>query len=422
MFLYNIVLRLTHLSFRLVWACKPIRRHMKNHHPKTFQFVMGQRTLLPAILHEMEGNVKDVYWFHAASAGEYNAIRPIIRKIDRRKTCVVVTLFSPSGYESLTNKNRKGEEADHIFYLPLDTPSATRRFLDTIRPSKAIFAISEYWINYLHELEKRHIPTFWVSMLVNDKSYLLKWYARPIRKALHAVRTFMVLDTITKDNLKKMGFNNTVVIGDPLLDNAINISKEAYRNLVVEKFAMAKTGVFVAGSISDKKDLRLVAALANAHRDVKFIVVPHEISEESLNKVVYEMEGKTLLFSECDANTDFTDTQVLVIDFLGSLSRIYRYGTWAYVGGGFTPYLHSVIEPMVYGIPISFGPRIERKNTPRQMIDLGVGCIVRNTRDIKSWFESVKSKERLEAIREKSEAFALKNSHATDKAVQIISA
>ena len=418
--IYNLGASLVRQSYRLVWACKPMQRFLSRRAPKLLKHVMGQQGLFDTVGAAMSGNKKDVYWFHAASYGEYNVIRPVIKQLRHDDVCIVVTFFSSTGYEMLSSLNQRTHEVDHVFYLPLDTPKNAKRFLELLRPKKAVFAISEYWMNHLHELKARHIPTYMVSMLVGDDSYLLKWYGFPIRKALRAIRTFTVLDEQSKRNLSSIGFTNVVVTGDPLFDNAIAIAREPYHNAIVERFCAGSRHVFVAGSISDKKDLDLVAALANSNRDVKFIVVPHEIGEESLKEIVGQMEGMTLLYSEYSGTTNFEDVQVLVIDFLGSLARLYRYGSWAYVGGGFTPYLHSVIEPVVYGIPVAFGPRIERKRTPQQMISIGVGGMVETEKDIMEWFDGVREPRVLEAVRAKAEAYVNSNANATNRVVERI--
>lgn len=419
MLLYNLGLRIAMMSFRMVWTIRPMQKYISLHASKVAKFIMGQKDILRIIKVEMQNESRTVYWFHAASYGEFNVIRPIINQVKTAERCIVLTFFSPSGYETLTENTQYKNVIDHIFYLPLDTKQNVLSFLDTVHPKKTIFTISEYWMNYLHELRKRHIPTFMVSMYVGNDSYLLKWYSRSIRNALKAFHTFMVLDENSKNNLKKLGFTNVIVTGNSLFDNAISTAKEPYHNEIIEQFCN-KEDVFIAGSISDKKDLALVAALANANHDIKFIVVPHEISEEGLNEIIYNMEGKTLLYSECTPGRDFSDTQILVIDFMGALSRIYRYGNWAYVGGGFTPYLHSTIEPVVYGLPISFGPKIERKRTPQQIANIGIGCIVKSKKDIRQWFSTIRRQEQLEEIKKKAIQYTEANANVTHKVVQVI--
>lgn len=350
---------------------------------KTRKFLMGQKDLLPSIERQMAEVQAPVCWVHCASMGEYAVARPVIKQLRQHGFFVVLTFFSSSGYEPV---HKKPDAADAVFYLPLDTRSNARRFIKALNPQKAIFIISEYWINYLTELRKRHTPTFFVSMLVPDTHYLLKWYARPIRQALKAVKTFMVINEETKRNMNRMGFTNCQQEGDPLFDNALLIASTDYRNQIVEQFCETASEVFVGGSINDINDLNIITGFANRQPKLKFIIAPHEISKESLHRIQAHLEGRSLLYSECTADTDFTSVQTIIIDYIGDLSRIYRYGRYAYVGGGFTPFLHSVIEPVAYGLPILFGPNIYRKATPQQMIDRGFAAIVTTDRELEQWY------------------------------------
>jgi 3-deoxy-D-manno-octulosonic-acid transferase len=418
--LYQIGMRFAAWLVMAMWRSRAFRKYLLVSNPKIYKFILGQWNLLTQIHEKSKGNQQSTYWFHAASYGEYNVIRPIIQEIRKKNIRVVVTFFSSSGFEALIKKNQKSNEVDDVFYLPWDTKKNASLFLDEVKPQKAIFAISEYWINYLNELGRRNIPTYFVSMYVGKKSYLLKWYGRTIRKALHNVHTFMVLDEESKNNLGKIGFDNVIVTGDPLFDNAISLSHKPYHNKIIERFCNGSHDIFVAGSTSDKKDLALVSALANTNPDVKFIVAPHEISEESLHEIIYHMKGKTLLCSECDTNTDFRDTQILAIDFFGSLSQIYSYGRWAYVGGGFTPHLHSVIEPVVYGIPVAFGPKIRRKKTATRLVETGIGHIVRNPRDIKAWFMEMSAPKKLARVSERSRQYINCHSSVSANITKII--
>lgn len=419
MFLYNLALNTVSLFFRFVWRSTFLQGVVRRHHEKALSFILAQEHALDDARRKMTPDGREVWWFHAASFGEFNVVRPVILRLRAPNRRIVVTFFSPSGYRMLTDENRARGEVDDVFYMPFDTPGNVRQWLDAVRPSKAVFAVSEYWVNYLSELGRRHIPTYFVSMLVGDRSYLRRWYSRPLRRALRAVTTFLVLDDRSKRNLSLMGFRNVEVAGDPLFDNAAQTAREPYHDSVIERFC-AGAEVFVAGSVSDEKDLELVAALANANRRVKFIVVPHEISAQGLRRITYVMQGKTLRYSECDDTLDLTNAQVLVIDFLGSLARIYRYGQWAYVGGGFTPYLHSVIEPLAYGLPVAFGPCTGRKNTPAEMVRRGMGCVVRSASDLQRWFQAMCDPAKLDLVRQEARRYFHENTYSTDKAIKIL--
>ena len=165
--------------------------------------------------------------------------------------------------------------------MPLDTASNVRRFLDAVKPEKAVFIISEYWVNYLLELGKRQIPTYLISANITEHAPFIHWYGGLWRRALKSYTHFFVLNEVSKKRLHQIGFDNVTVTGDPLFDNARKVAHTPYENAVIARFVDGRD-VFIAGSIHDKKDLELVSTLANRHQDTRFIFVPHEISPERI--------------------------------------------------------------------------------------------------------------------------------------------
>lgn len=390
---------------------------------KLHRFAVGHRHALATIEAARKAHPDiSVCWVHAASLGEYNVVRPLIERLKQRTGCVIVmTFFSPTGVEALTGRETLPPFIDAVFYLPLDTRSNVRRFLDVVRPEKAIFAVSEYWVNYLLELKRRGIPAFLISGVVSERSALLKWYGRLFyADALKAYRAMMVLDEDSQHRLQELGVENAVVVSDPLFDAAVSVAKMPYSDETIERFCNGDR-VFVAGSIHDDNDLKLVCTLANRYRNVKFIFVPHEVTRERLRQIADGLKGAAMTYSDYRTATSPSDIQVLIIDFVGALARIYRYGTWAYVGGGFTPYLHSVIEATAYGLPVAFGPKIHRKPMLRKMIALGIGQSVKTADELDDWFIPLrKNTELLANIRQKAIAFMQQNSGVAEKVVSII--
>lgn len=383
------------------------------------KFTEGQQKLIENIQKELSGTGKlPVLWIHASSLGEYGVARPIIKQLKQQgKYRIIITFFSPTGYEALRWHH---PDADHVFYLPLDTRKNAHRFLDIVQPQKVIFIISEYWINYLSELKKRNIPTYLISAVINRNAPFFKWYGGIYRKSLETFSHFMVLNGQSEANLKSLGYSNISITGDPLFDNAITVATTPWNNPVIDKFAR-QGDLFIAGSISDRKDMSLVSTLANKHKDTRFIIVPHEISEEILNEIKFNLDGYALCYSECDENTDFSDTQTLIIDYLGDLAYLYRYGKWAYVGGGFTPYLHSIIEATVYGVPVAFGPLIHRKVTPNELIELNIGSIVHSEKELDTWFTKLKANQpELDRIKKAAQAYTRRNSGATSHIIRLL--
>lgn len=414
-FIYNIVLATTEYTLILMaWLSAPFP--LKG---KFWKFTKARRNLLDTIQTEVDSKPhQPLIWIHASSLGEYGVARPIIKELKKQGNChIALTFFSPTGYSAL---KRYHPEVDYVLYLPLDTPKNARRFLDIIQPQKAIFIISEYWINYLAELKARHIPTYLISAIISPRAPFMRWYGKVYKKALDTFTHFMVLNESSAINLNLLGYNNLTITGDPLFDNAIAIASTQWHNPIMERFA-AHGDVFIAGSISDKKDLSLISSLANRHKDTRFIIVPHEISEEILNEIKFSLDGYALCYSECDEHTDFTDTQTLIIDYLGDLAYLYRYGKWAYVGGGFTPYLHSIIEATVYGLPVAFGPVIHRKVTPNELINLNIGSIVHTEKELNVWFNLLKNNpSELKRIKAAAQSYTFQNSGATHQIIRLL--
>lgn len=384
-------------------------------------FIKGQRQWRKDLASKLPpANGRATYWFHAASLGEFAVIRPVINRLAATLDVrVVLTFFSSTGCEAL--KNRADiVKADYIGYLPLDTPGNVRYFLDTIQPQRAIFAISEYWINYLHELRNRRIPTYLISALITSHAPFFKWWGKPYRDILECYTHIAVLTEQSRKLLMRLGYNNATVTGDPLLDNACVAAATQWHDEVIERFAAGKP-LFIAGSISDEKDLALCVDVARTHPGIKCLFVPHEITSHDITPMESALPGLTARRSECTPQTDFSDKQVLIIDRIGELAYLYRYGTCAYIGGGFTPKLHSIIEATVYGLPTSFGPEIHRKATAQELIRLGIGSIVETPAQINNWIDRLlDNPEMRECIRKEALDYTRHNSGATEKITELI--
>lgn len=413
--IYNMAVNAMNGFMRLYSKClgKKSRR-------KFSRFVKGQRGLPDKVRSDMAVADRSVptIWFHAASLGEYGIARPLISAVKKRGKCnIVMTFFSPSGYEALRDKHT---DIDYLFYLPLDTRRNAKTFIETVRPDRAVFLVSEYWPNYLQQLKFHSVPTFLVSAIIRDNSPFFRWYGRIYRKSLTAFAHIFVLNNSSRFNLSMLGFNEVTVSGDALFDNAALVARTPWSDAVIERFTAGEK-VFIAGSISDHNDLSLMSELVRRNPDVKFILVPHDVSSDG-KAAVREIAGHDAkYYSECDTMTDFSLTQSLILDCMGKLAYIYRYGTWAYVGGGFTPLLHSVIEATVYGLPVAFGPRIERKVTPRQLMDLGIGSLVNDADELCRWFETLKNDEaRLHRIRQQAADYVANNEGVTEAIVSTI--
>lgn len=407
------------LGRRAIFA---IAKTVRSAEPSKFiRFAHGQRQVSGEvdIVAERLDSKRPTVWIHAASLGEFGIARPIIKLLKDECDCnIVLTFFSPTGYEALTKNMPEG--IDGVLYLPFDTSANVRHFLDTIRPACAVFMVSEYWHNYLTELHRRGIPAYLVSSVIRENGPFFKWYGHIFRKSISYFDEIFTLNEESRQLLGKIGVSDVTVNGDPLFDNVILVASTPWEDKIIERFTDGRK-VFISGSLHDDEDLRLVTTLANRHRDTRFIIVPHEISPSILRHLEENLQGKTELYSRCTPESDLSDTQTLIIDFVGALAYIYRYATWAYVGGGFTRLLHSVIEPAVYGLPVAFGPNVNRKAVTRRMIELGIGRITATPEALDEWFRGLKDDdEGLREIADKAVVYVSKNAGATRRVVNKI--
>lgn len=330
-------------------------------------------------------STKPVIWAHIDSWTESEILHPIIKLFAKEGKYTILMTYSSSLLPVKYDLQRDCDCIDYLFPLPVDNFTNAELFIAFAKPLVVIFAISSYCFNYLYQLKKRNIPTFLIVTKIAKSFPFLKWHDSLYKNALKTFTHIFVFDNESKAFLDKLGVSNVTI--DAYLPVAMpgQKIKKDYHDSIIEKFVANEKFIFIGGNIDAEKDLRLVAHLANANPALKCILAPHTISEEHLNRIKYELEGFTLLYSECDENTNFHKVQILVIDFLGDLSHIYSYGSCAYIGGGFTSYLHNVIEATANGLPTSFGPRIKHRALPKYLINLGVSQIVRTPDDIYKW-------------------------------------
>ncbi|NDP20669.1 MAG: 3-deoxy-D-manno-octulosonic acid transferase [Paludibacter sp.] len=324
-----------------------------------------------------------VVWFHAASLGEFEEGRPVIEKIRAQYPHykILVTFFSPSGYEIRKNYSH----ADWVFYLPADTSANMKRFLDIVHPEIAVFIKYEFWLNMLLEIKKRSIRTFVISARFIPNSRFFSWYGGIFRNSLKAFETIFVQDKRSVELLESIGFVNAVLAGDPRFDRVDDIAQTDWKNEIVERFKNGQK-VFIGGSTCGAADEDLLQVLINNHPNTKFLIVPHEMDVEPMEKIEMNTKGGAIRYSKCTAETDFANFQVLIVDTIGMLALLYRYGNWAFIGGGFIAGIHSVIEATIYGMPAVFGPNYQKNRPGIDMIELGACKSIQNAEELDAWF------------------------------------
>ena len=338
--------------------------------PKIKLFVEGRKTVFQSLESKISSSDKSI-WFHAASLGEYEQGLPVMEKIKEEfpNHKIVVTFFSPSGYEVRKNNSI----ADTCVYLPLDTKSNAQKFLKLVHPDLVFFIKYEYWPNYLNELKKLNIKTYLISGIFRENQAFFQWYGGFYRNALKTFNYFFVQNESSKKLLQSLGFNNVKISGDTRFDRVVSILERDNSLDFIKQFKN-NTITIVIGSSWPKDESLLVNYINQTNEKVKFIIAPHNIKVEQIQELKNSITKKTVLFSEKE-NIDLSNYDVLILDTIGILTKIYSYADIAYVGGGFgNPGVHNILEPATFGVPIVIGPNFSHFAEATALVNMG-GCI-----------------------------------------------
>lgn len=360
MFFYKIITRTYFLAIKLAAVFSE----------KAAKMIKGRRNLFTLLRQNIDENSQYI-WFHCASLGEFEQGRPLIEEMKKKIESetlnykILVTFFSPSGYE--IRKNYK--YADYVSYIPFDTPSNAKKFIDIVNPVAAIFVKYEIWHYFLKEIKNRNIPAYLISAIFRENQIFFKFYGKFYLQTLKNFKTIFVQNRISEELLKKHGINNTLVAGDTRIDRVIDVSRETYNNKILEKYCTGKK-CLVFGS-TWRADEKFILEFINKHKDeFSYIIAPHEVNEENILFLEKNIKLATGRLSKLNTVENLPD--VIIIDYIGILSKVYRYASLAYVGGGFGKGIHNVLEPAVYGIPVVFGPNHKKFFEAIQLLELGV--------------------------------------------------
>ncbi len=377
LFLYNLIVQIADFLLKIVAFFSP----------KIKLFVDGRKVVFPVLEQKIKASDKTI-WFHAASLGEYEQGLPVIEKIKAKypNHKIVLTFFSPSGYEVRKNNS----VADVTVYLPLDTKKNAKQFLALVHPEMALFIKYEYWPNYLNELRKLGTPTFLVSGIFRKNQVFFKWYGGFYRKALNTFTYFFVQNESSKNLLLQLGKTNVAVSGDTRFDRVAAILEKDNSLDFISQFKN-DTLTIVVGSSWPKDESLLVDFINQISGKVKFIIAPHNIKAEQIQELKNSISKKTVLFSEKESK-NLADFDVFIIDTIGILTKIYSYADIAYVGGGFgNPGVHNILEPATFGVPIVIGPNFSHFAEATALVNMG-GCVsVSNKNELYEAFFSLLS-------------------------------
>ena len=335
-------------------------------------FVDGRTPVFDILASKIKPEDKTI-WFHAASLGEYEQGLPVIEKIKIKYPAhkILVTFFSPSGYEVRKNN----AVADVTIYLPLDTKKNAKQFLNLAHPDLVFFIKYEYWPNYLNELRKLKTPTYLISGIFRENQLFFNWYGGFYRKALETFTYFFVQNESSKKLLLQLGKTNVAVSGDTRFDRVATILEKDNTLDFIEAFKN-DTLTIVVGSSWPKDESLLVDFINQTNEKVKFIIAPHNIKSEQIQELKNSISKKVVLFSDVGTGHDLSlqDFDVFIIDTIGILTKIYSYADIAYVGGGFgNPGVHNILEPATFGVPIVIGSNFSHFAEATALVNMG-GC------------------------------------------------
>lgn len=364
-FLYNLSIHFYEAGVKLV--------SFKN--DKAAKMVAGQK-LSMGILNEKIKPGDCPIWIHVASLGEFEQGRPLIEKIKHNnpEQKIVLTFFSPSGYEIRKNYG----EVDAVCYLPFDTPSKVSAFLDAVNPSMAIFVKYEFWGNYLEQLKARNIPTYIISAIFRESQAFFKMWGGMFRKMLGCFTHIFVQDENSRRLLGGIGFKNVDVCGDTRFDRVTDIMATTKAFPIVEQFTKDKFTLIIGSSWQPDEDI--IIPYFNAHPEMRLIIAPHEFDEERVKALQARITRKSVCYTETD-EVEAADADCLIINCFGILSSCYRYAQVAHIGGGFGVGIHNINEAAVYGMPVIFGPKYHKFKEAHDLIAAGGAFSVHNAQE-----------------------------------------
>lgn len=358
----------------------------KPFHKKASLFLEGRKNWRNKLKSQIGNQTATTAWFHCASLGEFEQGRPVIEAFKREypDIKVVLTFFSPSGYEVRKNYS----VADVVTYLPLDTPENARDFIAIVQPTVAFFVKYEFWHYYLKELRSKEVLTLSISAIFREDQLFFKSYGQFYRDILENFNHIFVQDEDSAKLLSDIAYRNYKVAGDTRFDRVKEIVDGRKELPDVASF---KQGIFtlVVGS-SWMPDIEVISSmLNNFDLPLKLIIAPHEIGEENLVKTEQAFQGKKVVrYSKLNESTA-SEYDILLIDNIGLLTSLYSYGDLAYVGGAFGKGLHNILEAASYGIPVIFGDNYGKFKEARDLVELKGVFSIKNDKELSDIFHKL---------------------------------
>lgn len=367
--------------FFYIWAVKAASLF----NSKAKLWVGGRKNLWKKLA-ELSSFSGKTIWVHCASLGEFEQGRPVMEAIKKQypNTRIILTFFSPSGYE--IRKNYAG--ADAIFYLPADLPGAASRFYDAIKPDIGLIIKYEFWQGYLHEAKKRNIPLFLISGIFRKDMMFFTPYGNYFRQGLQAFEQFFIQDENSFELLQSINIKNITVCGDTRLDRVLEAVEKRMAIPIIEQFK-AEQLLWVCGSTWPADDKMIASIAKEVKGKLKILIVPHDIHPDYLDKLISNNPGISISKFSNTAHTELSKIDVLIMDTMGMLTSAYAYADFVYVGGGFGKAVHNTMEPAAYGVPVLFGPAHQKFREINGLMGVGGGECVNSKQELETIVETL---------------------------------
>jgi 3-deoxy-D-manno-octulosonic-acid transferase len=403
--------------------------------PKARLWKAGRKNILHRLGSDLNSEKSEIIWMHCASLGEFEQGRPLLEKLKRvyPRYKTLLTFFSPSGYNAINNTTI----ADFIYYLPFGKRTVASDFVTLVHPKLVLWVKYDYWYYFIDELRKRKIPLLLISANFRKDQIFFRWYGKLHRQMLHCFSHLFVQTDYSKNLLSKIGFSQQITIsGDTRFDRVVEIASRFKPLKDIETFC-GEYKVIVAGS-TWSEDAEELDHFANSNPEIKFIIAPHEIDELHM-KDIERLFKRTIRYSEMQLQMadgrwmmagDHSDSEtptpttpnVLIIDNIGMLSRLYKYATITYVGGGFgQDGVHNVLEAAVYGKPVIFGPVFNKYIEAIELLEEGGAYTIENALELEDILKQLLSDHQLYmTVCRAAKNYVMTKKGATEKIIQYI--
>lgn len=334
---------------------------------KAAQWIAGRRNIFVRLQEFRESDPSPVIWFHFASLGEFEQGRSLLERMKEvyPEHRILLTFFSPSGYEIRKNYPL----ADHVTYLPLDTPRNAKKFVRIARPEMVFFIKYEYWYHFLSFLHQENIPVYIVAAIFRPKQVFFTWYGSWFRRQLGKITCLFVQNESSLELLDHFRIKNAKLCGDTRFDRVNAIAGHPQQFPAIGHFAGGHR-LFMAGSTWPEDEELLIRLMDTKPEGLRFVIAPHEVHPERIQSLLQKIGQPAITYSSLADSGKITNG-ILVIDTMGMLSHLYQYATLVYIGGGFGKGIHNILEAAAFSKPILFGPNYRRFQEATDLIRSG---------------------------------------------------